>query len=238
MSQSDQKQKKKINKQNKNRRQRLQAISRIGVMTAVLVVCSQISIPLPGSVPLSLQTFAIALLAWTLTPGQAFYCVLVYLLLGAAGLPVFAGFQGGFARLAGPTGGYLLGFLPMALLLSLAGQILNRRRYPAATSTVGADHPNRQSSSSTAHKPLVRATGIPLVTAASILSLSGLFCCHCIGVLWLGRQAHISLLSAAATGSFPFIIKDIISLVVAALLAGLIHKRFAALREGQQAVLD
>ena len=86
------------------------------MFTAVLAVLSQISIPLPGGVPITLQTFAVAFLAVNLGPKYGTLSVLIYLLIGAAGIPVFSGLRGGLDVLFGPTGGYLIGFLPLAFL--------------------------------------------------------------------------------------------------------------------------
>lgn len=90
---------------------------------AVIAVCSFIYIPL-GAVPVTLQVFAVCVSAGVLGSAGAI-SVAVYLLLGLAGLPVFSGFQAGIGALAGPTGGFLLGFLPMALV---AGLITEKKR--------------------------------------------------------------------------------------------------------------
>ena len=86
------------------------------MFSAVLAVLSQISVPLPGGVPITLQTFAVAFLAVNLGPKLGTLSVFIYLLLGAAGIPVFSGLRGGLDVLIGPTGGYLIGFLPLAAL--------------------------------------------------------------------------------------------------------------------------
>lgn len=92
------------------------------MFAAVLAVLSQISIPLPGGIPITLQTFAVAFLAVILGPKYGTLAVLVYLLIGAAGIPVFAGFSGGPDALLGPSGGYLFGFLPFAALTGLGAR--------------------------------------------------------------------------------------------------------------------
>ena len=82
-------------------------------MFAVLIaVCSWISIPL--AVPITLQTFGVFCALAVLGGKRGFFAVLVYILLGAAGLPVFAGFKSGIGTLFGSTGGYIVGFLLMA----------------------------------------------------------------------------------------------------------------------------
>ena len=76
-------------------RLRSKTIVLTGMMAAILAVLSQISIPLPSGVPITMQTFAVALAGFTLGIWQGSASVLIYLLLGLIGVPVFAGFSGG-----------------------------------------------------------------------------------------------------------------------------------------------
>lgn len=92
----------------------------IAVFAALIAICSWLSIP--TTVPLTLQTFAVFLTVFLLGGRRGTLCVAVYLLLGAIGLPVFSSFRGGPAALLGAGGGYLLGFLPCALILWLSEQ--------------------------------------------------------------------------------------------------------------------
>ena len=103
----------------KNHRKIL-AMARIALFAALTGVLSQIGIPLPGMVPLSLGTLAIYLAIAILDWKEALLSQTVYLLLGAVGVPVFSGF-GTLSRLVGPTGGYLFGYVALA---ALAGGIL------------------------------------------------------------------------------------------------------------------
>lgn len=90
----------------------------IGVMTAVTCVLGPLSIPLPFSpVPISFTNLAIYLAAYVLGMKACTISYLVYMLLGMIGLPVFSGFSAGVGKLAGPTGGYLIGFIFMALIV-------------------------------------------------------------------------------------------------------------------------
>ncbi len=82
----------------------------------MLVVLSQLSLPMPSGMPLTLQTFAVALCGFALGAKAGAAAVAAYLLLGAVGLPVFAQLRGGFSVFVGPTGGFLIGFLPLAAL--------------------------------------------------------------------------------------------------------------------------
>ena len=85
------------------------------MLTALLCIFSPLTLPL-GPVPLSLTTAVLMLMALLLGGPRAALCCGVYLLMGLVGLPVFAGFQGGVGTLLGPTGGFLLGYLPMTAL--------------------------------------------------------------------------------------------------------------------------
>jgi len=89
----------------------------IAVCAALMAVCSWISIPaIPPLPPFTLQTFAVFLILLLLGGRRGFFTVLIYILLGAVGLPVFAHFTGGVGILFGTTGGYIIGFLFSALL--------------------------------------------------------------------------------------------------------------------------
>lgn len=100
----------------------------IALMTSVICVVSPFSFPLPFSpVPLSLTTFILYLSVYLLGAKHSFCACCLYLIIGAVGIPVFSGFSGGFGKLLGPTGGYLLGYLCIPLI---AGIIItpNRQR--------------------------------------------------------------------------------------------------------------
>ena len=87
------------------------------VMAAVICILAPISIPLPGGlVPISLATFAVYLSANLLGWKPGTLSTLLYLLLGLVGLPVFSAYSSGAGILLGPTGGYLIGYIPLALI--------------------------------------------------------------------------------------------------------------------------
>ena len=86
------------------------SVAYAGVSAALLSVSAWVAIPF-GPVPFTLQTLALAILPAALRPVDAVASVVLYVLVGAIGLPVFAGFQGGVGVLAGPTGGFLWGFI-------------------------------------------------------------------------------------------------------------------------------
>lgn len=97
-----------------------------GMFAAITAVLSQISIPI-GPVPISCSWIAVFLTGLLLPMRPAVLSQLVYLLLGAIGVPVFAGFQSGVARLAGPTGGYLLAYPIMVLIVSAMMKVYDKK---------------------------------------------------------------------------------------------------------------
>jgi biotin transport system substrate-specific component len=88
----------------------------MGIFTALMAVTAQISIPMPLGVPMTMQTFAILLAGVMLGAKRGFFATLAYVMLGAAGVPVFANFTGGMGIILGPTGGFIISFPIMALL--------------------------------------------------------------------------------------------------------------------------
>ena len=96
--------------------------------TALIAVCAFITLTF-GNLKFTLQLFAVLLISGLFPPVYAFASILAYLLLGALGVPVFAGFQGGIGALFGPTGGFLLGFLPSFLLISLPLKALKKPKF-------------------------------------------------------------------------------------------------------------
>lgn len=96
-----------------------QVLTVSALFVVVLAVCSWISIPLPGTpVPVNLGTFGVILTALYLGRRTGISVVLVFLLAGGVGLPLFQGFSGGMAALAGPTGGFLVGYVLLAFFVS------------------------------------------------------------------------------------------------------------------------
>ena len=91
------------------------SLTYVALMAALMAVCAWITIPV-GPVPFTMQTFAVFAALGLLGGKRGTLAVVVYLLLGLVGLPVFAGFSSGAAALLGPTGGFLVGFLASALV--------------------------------------------------------------------------------------------------------------------------
>jgi biotin transport system substrate-specific component len=96
-----------------------------GMFAAVLAVISQISIPMPTGVPITIQVFGIALTGVVLGWKLGLSATIAYILLGAVGLPIFSNFQGGVHVLTGMTGGYILGWPVMAVLCGIRPKTAN-----------------------------------------------------------------------------------------------------------------
>ncbi len=106
----------------------------IAVFAALMAVCAWISVPAP--VPFTLQTFAIFLAVGLLGGKRGSIAVAVYILLGAVGVPVFSGFNGGLGALLGMTGGYIVGFLAAALVMWATTALFGNKTWILALSMV------------------------------------------------------------------------------------------------------
>ena len=170
------------------------------LMAAVMCVIAPISIPI-GPVSITGGTFAIYLTAYLLGGKWGTLSTLVYLLVGFAGLPVFSNYMGGASRLLGPTGGYLVGYLPMMFLAGTAAELTLRR-------FGGGDRKQ------TVLALALQALGMALATAVL----------YAFGTAWYCVQAGVGLGAALAACVIPFIPCDLIKLA-AALAAGLPIRR-------------
>lgn len=177
----------------------------IAVSAALITICSWISITI-GPVPFTLQTMAIFAVLMTIGGARGSVAVIIYLLLGLVGVPVFAGFKGGPASFLGPTGGFLVGFAVASLVWILLEKLL------------------RDKMSSSAVKRILYGV-INAVICEVVM--------YTIGVIWFmvvyGQQTGPVGLGATLTMCVvPFIIPDIIKIAVAIVIgerAGkLIHK--------------
>ncbi len=177
----------------------------IAVSAALITICSWISITI-GPVPFTLQTMAIFAVLMTIGGARGSVAVIIYLLLGLVGVPVFAGFKGGPASFLGPTGGFLVGFAIASLVWILLEKLL------------------RDKMSSSAVKRILYGV-INAVICEVVM--------YTIGVIWFmvvyGQQTGPVGLGATLTMCVvPFIIPDIVKIAVAIVIgerAGkLIHK--------------
>lgn len=158
------------------------------LMTAVLCVLCPFSIPI-GPVPVTLGVFVVYLAAYALGPVRSVIACALYLLLGAAGLPVFSGYAGGIGKLLGPTGGYLAGYLPLALITGFFIMRAEKQKTPAV-------------------RILWQLAGLIL----------GLFVCYLLGTIWFTvyKSADgMTFTQALAVCVIPFLPFDAGKIVVA-----------------------
>jgi len=160
----------------------------IALFAVLIAVCSWIAIP--AAVPFTLQTFAVFLAVDLLGGKRGSLAVLVYLLLGAVGIPVFAGFGAGIGFLFGPTGGYLLGFLLSALI------------YWLVTAGLGAKLPVR-----------ICAMALGLLVCYA-------FGTAWFMIVYARTSGPIRLAAALSWCVFPFLLPDAVKLALAVTLSG------------------
>ena len=158
------------------------------LMTAVMCVASFIAIPV-GAVPVTLQTFVIYIACAVLGTKKALISVVLYLLLGVLGLPVFSSFRGGIGVLAGATGGYILGFLLIALISGLIIKVKKNNRI-----------------------------------FMFVAFFTGTLMCYLAGTLWyvvfyIGELSLNNFAGAFSICVLPFIVPDIIKMIVAAIVS-------------------
>lgn len=161
-------------------------ITECAVLVAAMAVASQIAIPTPF-VPITVQCLAVSLCGYYLGIKRGAISIAVYLALGAIGVPVFSAFNGGIYAILGPTGGFIIGFLPLCILCAI----------------------------------------IPNKWQGIILGILGVFVCHLLGVLWYSYTCRVDLLTSFLAVSLPFIIKDIILVVLSYFISNMLKKRIS-----------
>ncbi len=170
----------------------------IALFTALIAVCSQICIPAPAGIPpVTLQTLAVFLAGGLLGRKCASLSVLVYLLLGTIGVPVFARFGSGVAYLIGTTGGYLIGFLFTAFFVGWICEKLGRKFWVSVVSmTVG-------------------------------LLFCYLFGTVWFMIVYAWHTGPIGLIETLGLCVFPFLPFDVGKIIIAALLVNRLDKRIS-----------
>ena len=115
----------------------IQSMTRIALSTAILCILGPISFPIAISeVPISLGILGIFLAVIILGLKEGTISVALYILLGLVGLPVFAGYTGGIAKLIGPTGGYIIGYIPLAIIAGLFIHFFKRKLWAIVTGMI------------------------------------------------------------------------------------------------------
>lgn len=171
-----------------------------GIFAALMAICSFITIPLGFTpVPINLATLGVFLTGGILGKKYGSISLIVYILLGAVGVPVFAGFKGGLGVLAGPTGGYIIGYLAAAFLTGLLVELVFTK--------TGTDSGQRSAKSSSS-----RFIGIILAMIA------GLAACYALGTAWFMISTGTGLGAALISCVIPFLPGDAAKIIVGALL--------------------
>ena len=166
----------------------IREITMIGMCAALMVIFSQISIPLPFSaVPVTLQIFGVIVISTIVGKKIATISLVVFTALGTIGLPVFSNFSGGFGILFGATGGYIIGFIFMAYIVGAVASKQNK---------------------------------ILLIVGAYLGTLVD----YIFGVIQLKLVLNLSFEQALAGGFYPFVIKEIILIPIAVMVALAIKK--------------
>lgn len=155
------------------------------LLAALTAVLAQVSIPLPGGIPFSFQPFGVFFAGLLLGPLWGGFALLVYLLAGIAGAPVFSNLGAGLGYLAEPTGGFLVGFLLAAIVI---GAVAHRRLRPRSASELDA----------------------PIMLGALLVGLVPLYA---VGLPWFAAVQDWSLVRAAALLG-PLFVVDLLKALV------------------------
>ena len=165
----------------------------VGIFAVLIAICSWISVPF-GPVPFTLQTFGVFVTIGILGGKRGSMAVLIYILLGAIGIPVFSGFKGGLGSLLGTTGGYIIGFLGSALVMWLIERLASRSFF------------------------------VDLVSMLAGLLVCYAFGTAWFIVLYSRANGAVSLMTVLGWCVIPFIIPDLIKIALALLLSSRIRK--------------
>jgi len=179
-------------------------LTKIALMAALQCIISPFAITFPISpVPMSLATLMLYLSVYILGKKYATISCGIYLLIGLVGIPVFSGFAGGAGKLLGPTGGYLIGY---PALTWIGGWCMEK--WSSGFGNTGACSIGRMNY-------LLQGLGLASGTAV----------CYVFGSLWLAYQTKMSFGAALAAGVLPFIIGDVVKIVIGVAVGNVIRKR-------------
>lgn len=194
---------------------RTRSVAFVGLTIAIMAVSAWVTVPL-GPIPFTLQMFAITFAVVVLTPGEAMAAIAGYLLLGAVGVPVFSGMRGGIGVLAGPTGGFLWGYLfgvaAAVLFLHVVRDHVGKQGGDAGTRLTRVERaalaPGRRA------MLFVRNFGIDLASGVIFTAIA--YVCGCAQYMIVG---HVDLLTAFLTAVAPFMVVDACKIVAAVICA-------------------
>ncbi len=177
------------------------AMVQIALCTALICVGAQLAIPLPIGVPFTLQVLMVMLTALILKPLYSLISLLLYVLLGIIGLPVFSGAKSGIGTILSPTGGFIIGFVLAAFFVSLIVRALGKRLSGRLT--------------------IVRCIISTVLIGIPVMYIPGI----ALYMVYTGAD----LVSAIVTLTSVFILLDIAKCVIASLIAVLLNKALARL---------
>lgn len=169
----------------------------IAIFTVLIAICSWISIPM--EIPFTLQTFAVFLAVAVLGGKRGTLSVVVYVLLGAVGVPVFAGFSGGMGIIMNNTGGYIIGFIFSALAMWLIESLLGRKMWVQALSMV---------------------VGLLICYA---------FGTAWFMLVYMRSTGAVGLMTVLGWCVIPFIIPDVVKIVLALILSNTLRRPLAGI---------
>ena len=169
-----------------------------GLFAALMAICSLISIPLGFTpVPVNLATLGVFLAGGLLGKKYGTTAVTVFVLVGAVGIPVFSEFRGGFSVLAGPTGGYIIGYIVGAFLVGL----LIEKLLPGKTS-----------------RPVEGRTRVKELLSCAFAMVIGLIACYLLGTIWFMFTTNTGIWAALISCIFPFLPGDALKITAGAIL--------------------
>ena len=190
-----------------SRRGKIYSYLLCALFAAITAICSQIMIPLPFSpVPINLALLAVWVCGGVLGAKKGAIAILVYIFLGVIGVPVFHGFAGGIGMLAGPTGGYIIGYLPAVIIYGL---LVHKSFFGPVSENRGK---------SVQSFILIVVKGLPALAA-----------CYALGTAWFVISTGTGLMPALMMCVIPFIPGDILKLIAAAVILKALVKPIKAL---------
>ena len=204
----------------------IKAIILCGVFAAVVSVCSWITVPLPFTqVPINLAILGVLLAGGLLGSKYGAISIFIYILLGAVGLPVFAGFGAGLGVLVGPTGGYIVGYLLCAAISGLgtgSNAVTSAKAVTGTGSKVGMGaEPGAGSVSPSPANPGCGkdgGKGGDFPWKLIFFMTAGVLSCYAFGTIWYVILMKTSLWVGLISCVFPFIPFDAVKIAVAAFL--------------------
>lgn len=173
------------------RSSRTASLTLCGLFAAIMAVCSIITVPLGFTpVPINLGTLGVFLAGGILGRKYGTISIAVYVILGAVGIPIFAGFKGGLGVLAGPTGGYIIGYILAAFVVGLIVDFFLKDDFG-----IGKQY-----------------------LICVIAMVAGLFVCYLLGTIWFIVSTGTGVWASLVACVFPFLPGDALKIVAATLL--------------------